>query len=141
MVVGEGKDDYIYADEAFHMIASSSTELQYIRVDQTATKFVDHNIPYASLKGLRMAFNGDLNETETELWLGKSRNSWKFVYLTEPDSILHTRPHVLHQLRDVVLEGSIAVPHRLQPIPHGNCLLYTSPSPRDVEESRMPSSA
>ena len=23
----------------------------------------------------------------------------------------------------------------------GNCLLYTSPSPRDVEESRMPSSA
>ena len=24
---------------------------------------------------------------------------------------------------------------------HINCLLYTSPSPRDVEESRMPSSA
>ena len=24
---------------------------------------------------------------------------------------------------------------------HGGCLLYTSPSPRDVEESRMPSSA
>ena len=25
--------------------------------------------------------------------------------------------------------------------PAGTCLLYTSPSPRDVEESRMPSSA
>ena len=25
--------------------------------------------------------------------------------------------------------------------PAQNCLLYTSPSPRDVEESRMPSSA
>ena len=24
---------------------------------------------------------------------------------------------------------------------HASCLLYTSPSPRDVEESRMPSSA
>ena len=24
---------------------------------------------------------------------------------------------------------------------HTSCLLYTSPSPRDVEESRMPSSA
>ena len=24
---------------------------------------------------------------------------------------------------------------------HNSCLLYTSPSPRDVEESRMPSSA
>ena len=26
-------------------------------------------------------------------------------------------------------------------MPYGDCLLYTSPSPRDVEESRMPSSA
>ena len=26
-------------------------------------------------------------------------------------------------------------------VPLNNCLLYTSPSPRDVEESRMPSSA
>ena len=26
-------------------------------------------------------------------------------------------------------------------VPFGTCLLYTSPSPRDVEESRMPSSA
>ena len=26
-------------------------------------------------------------------------------------------------------------------IEHKGCLLYTSPSPRDVEESRMPSSA
>ena len=26
-------------------------------------------------------------------------------------------------------------------LPNGPCLLYTSPSPRDVEESRMPSSA
>ena len=27
------------------------------------------------------------------------------------------------------------------PVPSEACLLYTSPSPRDVEESRMPSSA
>ena len=26
-------------------------------------------------------------------------------------------------------------------LPDASCLLYTSPSPRDVEESRMPSSA
>ena len=30
---------------------------------------------------------------------------------------------------------------RLVPLPAAHCLLYTSPSPRDVEESRMPSSA
>ena len=29
----------------------------------------------------------------------------------------------------------------LEPILYKACLLYTSPSPRDVEESRMPSSA
>ena len=29
----------------------------------------------------------------------------------------------------------------LQAMQRGTCLLYTSPSPRDVEESRMPSSA
>ena len=29
----------------------------------------------------------------------------------------------------------------LVPEEYGGCLLYTSPSPRDVEESRMPSSA
>ena len=30
---------------------------------------------------------------------------------------------------------------KLKPILQIGCLLYTSPSPRDVEESRMPSSA
>ena len=35
------------------------------------------------------------------------------------------------QVRVKVLEGK----------DKGRCLLYTSPSPRDVEESRMPSSA
>ena len=34
---------------------------------------------------------------------------------------------------EVFRGGSVAQPY--------NCLLYTSPSPRDVEESRMPSSA
>ena len=31
--------------------------------------------------------------------------------------------------------------HRVYMIDYNTCLLYTSPSPRDVEESRMPSSA
>ena len=43
-------------------------------------------------------------------------------------------------ISDVVDEGRVrhARGHRVDP--HA-CLLYTSPSPRDVEESRMPSSA
>ena len=36
----------------------------------------------------------------------------------------------------------LGIIHRFDEIPEGRvCLLYTSPSPRDVEESRMPSSA
>ena len=44
--------------------------------------------------------------------------SHSFAWVVMPDHL-----HWLVQLRD------------------GTCLLYTSPSPRDVEESRMPSSA
>ena len=39
-----------------------------------------------------------------------------------------------------VLMGAVAT-HAVNPWLYKNCLLYTSPSPRDVEESRMPSSA
>ena len=43
--------------------------------------------------------------------------------------------------RDAAVSGGVFAPlsHRLLLFP--SCLLYTSPSPRDVEESRMPSSA
>ena len=43
----------------------------------------------------------------------------------------------------VILLGGSAVElqQRTQQLQGWSCLLYTSPSPRDVEESRMPSSA
>ena len=47
----------------------------------------------------------------------------------------HDKPSNLTQ--EVVLVHKGSVKCRL----FTNCLLYTSPSPRDVEESRMPSSA
>ena len=37
-------------------------------------------------------------------------------------------------------QGSVLTNKYAEGLPN-NCLLYTSPSPRDVEESRMPSSA
>ena len=43
--------------------------------------------------------------------------------------------HIL-KIKDKTLMGHILAQRYLHP-----CLLYTSPSPRDVEESRMPSSA
>ena len=41
----------------------------------------------------------------------------------------------IEQVHSVYPEVNIEV------VPYSGCLLYTSPSPRDVEESRMPSSA
>ena len=43
--------------------------------------------------------------------------------------------HCDHVIVNLNSDGSVTV------IDNGSCLLYTSPSPRDVEESRMPSSA
>ena len=43
------------------------------------------------------------------------------------------------RIDDVEDEADVRVRAKVQQIKH--CLLYTSPSPRDVEESRMPSSA
>ena len=37
--------------------------------------------------------------------------------------------------------GMLSQARRLATDPDGSCLLYTSPSPRDTEVSRMPSSA
>ena len=47
---------------------------------------------------------------------------------------------------DFLLRHQALSPDRIKGVetggcPHTACLLYTSPSPRDVEESRMPSSA
>ena len=47
---------------------------------------------------------------------------------------------VIKQLADKLAHGPPGMPSGLQP-KSKSCLLYTSPSPRDVEESRMPSSA
>ena len=42
---------------------------------------------------------------------------------------------------DSIFEGVTHVLSCIPPDKHGNCLLYTSPSPRDATLSRMPSSA
>ena len=58
------------------------------------------------------------------------KSMWRFT----PSLGLHVAD--IDELGNVVLTE-----HRLRAILAEACLLYTSPSPRDVEESRMPSSA
>ena len=63
------------------------------------------------------------------------------------DSFVDNLPKFLKSGDRLVLNDTKVLPARLNGVRNrsfdGNkiCLLYTSPSPRDVEESRMPSSA
>ena len=48
----------------------------------------------------------------------------------------------IHVICDKPLTGTLAEARRMRAaVERGNCLLYTSPSPRDRQKSRMPSSA
>ena len=59
------------------------------------------------------------------------------------EGIVHTKSDVLEDFEgplDVIFELLSKNKIEIQDVSI-SCLLYTSPSPRDVEESRMPSSA
>ena len=63
-----------------------------------------------------------------------NQQNWRFVTVT--DQTVKEKIHVAARNQAQPLDGSLVI------LLCGNtCLLYTSPSPRDVEESRMPSSA
>ena len=73
------------------------------------------------------------------------RGSAKPALTQLPDTARHVGVDKLavHTAEEmVIITGSVQVAGIILDAAHNNhCLLYTSPSPRDVEESRMPSSA
>lgn len=96
-------------------------EVGYVaaRSEETKTKFVN-NIPRGAISILQDAFKGDLDPPRTQQVLGTTieKSFWKYVYLTEPDIILQTKPWVLPQLKQALDQGLNLFPHRLQPLPH-----------------------
>ena len=72
----------------------------------------------------------DLNDRIDEI--RQDQNSW-FVKTTQGKEFI--TPNIF------IAGGVGSFEPRKPPIENVTCLLYTSPSPRDVEESRMPSSA
>eukprot|EP00977_Amphora_coffeiformis_P017059 scaffold5478_cov161-Amphora_coffeaeformis.AAC.13 len=72
-------------------------------------------------------------------WLGEqsldstaSRTSrWKYAYLTEPDSILISKRHVLEQIQSHLNKNLVFTPHRLQPVPHEFDFRTTAPGNND----------
>lgn len=91
------------------------------------------NVPKAAVDGLRQAFliaTKDQKSASEVIgmasWLGNDPSRWKYVYLTEPDTILHVRPNALPQLQQQIDQGRVLAPHRLQPIPHQSDVHKTS---------------
>lgn len=106
-------------------------EVGYARGSATIarSKHLEKNIPRAVLYGTKQALLlGDVpaaqrqtNETDyVQEWLGDehSPSYWKYLYLTEPDTLLNARQNAIPQLKAQLDQGHILAPHRLQPIPH-----------------------
>lgn len=140
VVVGDGENDTQLTQDTFRRLQKQldpytdntaiiskvgHMEVGYAKFnpEHAVTKQIKKNVPKATLDGLREAFvlsNRDRTPAEedyVEVWLGEKLD-WKYVYLTEPDSILQFRTSTLKQLKKEVDNGSLLVPHRLQPIPH-----------------------
>jgi hypothetical protein len=98
-----------------------NSELAYVQAsdDLVASEFIEVNMPRAALAGLMKALEGS-DPSWTQRWLGHDGVSsrWKYVYLTEPDTILQTRPSTIRSIKSALDAGHILVPHRFQPIPH-----------------------
>ncbi|CAJ1966125.1 unnamed protein product [Cylindrotheca closterium] len=112
----------------FFSLTLGSTEFAYAKIPKehwVKTRAYDSNVPRGALRGVQLAVQGNLTELEAhgttiEEWLGMKYDAsyWKYFYLTEPDTILHTKQELLPSMREGLDRGLSFFPHRLQPIPH-----------------------
>jgi hypothetical protein len=122
VVVGGFPADEVAAKAAFDLVrgkSKSSMELSFV-ISNNATTGLDNNFltPKQAIGGLQLALNGKLNASHTQEWLGDTPKRWKYVYFTEPDLILSSRPGSIHALSSQLESGHVLAAHRLQPIPH-----------------------
>lgn len=75
-------------------------------------------VPKAALVYLQDALRG--RSKDPDLWLGpgKSPDDYRYVYLTEPDTVLQMRPSAIESIRHQMDQGNFLAPHRIQPAPH-----------------------
>lgn len=137
LVVGYDEDDSSYARESFAFLRERTsekddkelpitrigkTEVGYARatLEEVTSKITPVNRVKGSLTGLQRALKGKMDEERKKEWLGRTHKAsfWKYVYLTEPDTILQARPSALPQIQAALDKGMILAPHRFQPLPH-----------------------
>ena len=98
----------------------------------------------------KWAVKVNFTKEEQAAWLKVRRERKRYIQVSlRTDSLemaRQTHPEELLKIRKeisqvMVASGNLDQLHPTERLKYGVCLLYTSPSPRDVEESRMPSSA
>ena len=122
IVVGVSEREQKLAQDTFAMLrvqlAIRPMELAYVQVFNTTAE--DRRlVPRVALFGLQNVMHpNNTDSAAQQAWLGSDPSRWKYVYFTEPDLILHTRPSALPAISQVLKEGSLMAAHRLDPVPH-----------------------
>jgi hypothetical protein len=122
VVVGALPVDGEAAQVAFDLVrrkTKSSMELSFVICSNITTGLDDNTLmPPQAIAGLQMALSGKLDASQTQEWVGDTPKRWKYVYFTEPDLVLSSRPGSIHALTFALDKGCVMAGHRLQPIPH-----------------------
>ena len=129
VVVGVSTLERQIAEAAFDQLREtkkqSTMDVVYVECTPnrtTATK----NVPRLALQGLQLVLNktasggssSNNNHDTRWQWLGPNPDQWQYVYYTEPDLLLQTRPSALPALTEALRTGNLLAAHRLEPIPH-----------------------
>jgi hypothetical protein len=93
-----------------------SVELQFIDVINSTL------LPTEAIRGLQYALVGNYtSDEEIEKWLGTTnRSKWQYVYFSEPDLILNTRPRIIPYIAKELQRGQTIMAHRFQLVQHGS---------------------
>lgn len=126
LVVGRNGNDMKGAQQAFDLLelflpptAQNKMEYRFVEANVNTTGFDDDGlVPKQATHGLKLAFLGKLNESVREEWLGPQPDRWKYVYFSEPDLILSSRPGSVSDLTSALNQGLMMAAHRLVPVPH-----------------------
>ena len=103
-------------DQTSVTFANVSTTYSWLIKGTDKTNYM-RLVPKAALEHLQDALRGQ--SSDPELWLGadKRPDDYHYVYLTEPDTLLHMRPSAIESIRQQMDEGNFSTPHRVQLAP------------------------
>ena len=105
-------------------------------------QFIDYRIHIMESDSMDNTMNILINASKDSHVEVISENNLKWRYPRRTWRIAHCRNRLLKKLVSSGFKPDFVIVMDMDNIGNSrSCLLYTSPSPRDVEESRMPSSA